>query len=173
MGGKSKQTTTNSNAQGVFDSAKATLGNSTYHPVDASQIQSYMNPYKSSVIDATLNRNNQNQEMALNGNRDRAIRAGAFDTTGLSVENALTRGQFDQNNQQTIAGLNDQNYGQALQTATGQNDAQSKYPLAIQALLSQLAQGSGTTTTSQKPIDWGSILSAAGSAAQGAAALRA
>lgn len=171
MGGKTKTTTTNPNAISQYNSAVSTLGKTSYKPVTADQINQYQNPYTSSVIDATLARSNQNQQMALNGNRDQAIRAGAFGGTGLDVADALTKGQFDLNNQQTIAGLNQANYSQALETATGQNSAMNQYPLAIQALLGQLAQGTQSNSVSKAPTDWAGILQGVGSLAQGAAAL--
>ncbi|MCR6660726.1 MAG: tail fiber domain-containing protein [Asticcacaulis sp.] len=180
MGGKTKtttnSTTTNPYAVQQFQSASASLPKA-YSPVTADQIDQYQNPYTSSVIDATLARSNQNQQMALNGNQDQAIRSGAFGGSGQSVADALTKGQFDLNNQQTIAGLNQANYSQALQTATGQNSAQNQYPLAIQALLAQIAQGTTQTTngtqTTKAPIDWSGLLSGVGSAASGAASLMA
>lgn len=171
MGGKTKTTTTNPNAVSQYKSAVSTLGNSSYKPVSSEQISGYMNPYTSSVIDATLARSNQNQQLALNGNQDNAIRSGAFGGTGLSVQNALTQGQYDMNNQATIAGLNSDNYDQALQTAVGQNQAANQYPLAIQALLGQLAQGTTTNSTSKAPTDWAGIVKAIGSTASTVAAL--
>ncbi len=141
----SSGTTSNPNAIQVFQNAQASLPTS-YSPVTGSQINGFMNPFQSSVIDATTARNNQNQQMALNQIGDQAQAAGAFGGTRQAVAEALTRGQFDLNNQQTTAGLNSQNYSQALQAATTQNQQENQYPLAVQGLLGQLAQGTQTNS---------------------------
>ena len=146
--GKSSTTTSNPNAISVFQNAQASLPGS-YSPVTGSQIDGFMNPYTSSVIDATTARNSQNQQMALNQIDDQAQKAGAFGGTRQAVADALTRGQFDLNNQQTTAALNSQNYSQALSAAMTQNQAINQYPLAVQSLLGQLAQGTQSKSTSK------------------------
>lgn len=179
MGSKSKttstSTTTNPYAVQSYNSAVAQLGNSTYKPLTGDSITSYMSPYTSSVIDATLARSGQERQQALNANQDQAIKSGAFGGTGLSVQNALTNGQYDLNDQQTIANLNNQNYLQALGVASSENSAMNQYPLALQALLGQLAQGTTTnsngTSTQSSPLNFGNILSGFGSAASGLGAL--
>jgi hypothetical protein len=143
---KTSSTTTNPDAIQVFQNAQATLPTS-YSPVTGSQINGFMNPYTSSVIDATTQQNNQNQQLALNQIGDQAQKAGAFGGTRQGVAEALTRGQFDLNNQQTTAQLNSQNYSQALAAATAQNQAENQYPLAVQGLLGQLAAGTQTNST--------------------------
>lgn len=148
---KSSTTTSNPNAISVFQKAQASLPGS-YSPVTGSQIDGFANPYTSSVIDATTARNTQNQKMALNQIDDAAQRAGAFGGTRQAVADALTRGQFDLNNQQTAAALNNQNYDQALSAAMMQNQAINQYPLAVQGLLGQLAQG---TQSKSSTSGWG------------------
>lgn len=143
---KSSGTQSNPYAIQQFQAAQSSLPK-TYSALTPEQIQSFQNPFTSSVVDATIARNNQNQDLALNDVRDQATRAGAFGGTGQDVAEALTRGQFDLNNQQTAANLNAANYAQALQTAQGENSAANQYPLAIQALLGNLAQGTQTNTT--------------------------
>ncbi len=137
---QSSSKTTNPYAIQVLQNAQATLP-TAYSPVTGSQINGFMNPYQSSVIDATLARNNQNQQMALNQIGDQAQAAGAFGGSRQGVAEGIAQGQFDLNNQQTIAGLNAQNYDQALQAATTQNAAENQYPLAVQGLLGSLASG--------------------------------
>lgn len=139
-------TSTNPYAIQQFNSATASLPKA-YTPLSGAQIQGYMNPFQSSVIDATMARAHQDQQMGLNQIGDQAIHSGAFGGTRQGVAEGIARGQFDLNNQQTIAGLNAANYGQALQTAQGENSAANQYPLAIQALLGQLAQGTQQNTT--------------------------
>ena len=164
MGGKSKQTTTNSQ----YDAAKASLGNRQYTPVTGEQIQSFQNPFTSSVIDTTLARAGQDQQMQLNQIGDGATRAGAFGGSRHGVAEGIARGQFDQNNQATMAGLNGAGYSQALQAALGQNAAQNQYPLAIQALLGQLAP---QTTTGKAPTDWGGLFGGLGAGMSGISAI--
>jgi hypothetical protein len=146
---KSSSTTTNPYAIQAFQGAQSSLPQQ-YQATTADQIKGYMNPFQSSVIDATLARSNQNQALALNDVRDAATRSGAFGGSRQGVAEALTRGQFDLNNQQTIAGLNAENYRQALQTAQGENQYHYQYPLAVQALLGQLAQGTQTNTSGKQ-----------------------
>lgn len=172
MGSKSKstQTTTNKAAIDRYNQASATLPQA-YRALTGDQINQYMNPYQSGVIDTTLADLNRSREMGLNAANDRAIKAGAFGGTGASVERALAQGEFDRNTAGVLANLNAQNYSQAMQTAQQQNASMNQYPLAYQALLGQLAQGTQTTTTgtqSQSP-GLAQILQAAGTAAQGAA----
>lgn len=143
---RSSSTTTNPYAIQAFQNAQAALP-TAFSPVTGSQIDGFMNPYQSSVIDATTARNTQNQQMALNQIGDQAQRAGAFGGSRQGVAEALTRGQFDLNNQQTAAQLNSQNYGQALQVAMMQNQDINQYPLAVQGLLGNLARGTQSKST--------------------------
>jgi hypothetical protein len=143
---RSSSTTTNPYAIQAFQNAQARLP-TAFSPVTGSQIDGFMNPYQSSVIDATTARSNQDQQMALNQIGDQAQRAGAFGGSRQGVAEALTRGQFDLNNQQTVAGLNSQNYDQALQAAMMQNQEINQYPLAVQGLLGNLARGTQTNST--------------------------
>ena len=139
-------TTSNPNAIQVFQNAQASLPTS-YSPLTGSQIDSFMNPYTSSVINATTAQSNQNQAQALNQIDDAAQKAGAFGGTRQAAAEALTRGQFDLNNQLTTAQLNNQNYSQALSAATAQNQQANEYPLAVQSLLGNLAQGTQSNST--------------------------
>ena len=139
-------TTSNPNAIKVFQNAQASLPTS-YSPLTGSQIDSFMNPYTSSVINATTAQSNQNQAQALNQIDDAAQKAGAFGGTRQAAAEALTRGQFDMNNQQTTAELNNQNYNQALSAAMSQNQQINQYPLAVQSLLGNLAQGTQSNST--------------------------
>jgi len=143
---KSSSTTTNPYAIQAFQNAQASLP-AAFSPVTGGQIDGFMNPYQSSVIDATTARNAQNQQMALNQIGDQAAKAGAFGGSRQGVAEALTRGQFDLDNQQTAAQLNSQNYSQALQAAMMQNQDINQYPLAVQGLLGNLARGTQTNST--------------------------
>lgn len=169
MSGKSKQTTTNQTAVDRYNAASSQLGNKQYTPVSADQIQRFQNPNTKAVIDTTLARAGQDQQMQINQIGDNAARSGAFGGSRHGVAEGIARGQFDMNNQATIAGLNGASYAQALQAALGENEQINKLPLAIQGLLGNLAQGTSSTTITKPPTDWGAILQAAGSAASAAA----
>lgn len=104
-------------AQPYFDTAAgyATTG---ANPLDTSQISRYYNPFQQSVIDATtanMQQRNQEQEQQLRGN--------VTSQGGLGNERfyaaALPQLHRQQNlaDNQTIAGLNAQNYSQALAAA--------------------------------------------------------
>lgn len=143
---KSSSTTSNPYAISAFQNAQASLP-AAFSPVTGSQINGFMNPYAASVVSATQAETNQNQQMALNQIDDQAQKAGAFGGTRQAVADALTRGQFDLNNQQTTAQLNNQNYSQALQAAMTQNQDINQYPLAVQSLLGNLAKGTQSNST--------------------------
>jgi hypothetical protein len=153
-------TTTNPYAIGVLQGAQSSLPTS-YTPLTGQQIQQYQNPFTQSVIDTTLARTNQDEGQALNEVRDQATRAGAFGGSRQGVAEALTRGQFDLNRKQLVAGLNAEGYDTALQTAQQEHAQQYQYPLAIQALLGQLAQGTqqnswGKSSGTQTGFGWSS-----------------
>ncbi len=141
----SKSTTTNQYAIDQYNAAKQALP-SSYGWLDPSRIQTYMNPYTDSVIDANTAYANQQQQQAINANHDAAIKAGAFGGSGMARADALTQGQFDLNNQQMAANLRSQGYQSALSTATTENSAANAYLIQLQQLLGQLAQGTQTTT---------------------------
>jgi hypothetical protein len=143
---QSSSTTSNPNAIQVFQNAQSSLPTS-WSPVTGSQINGFMSPYASSVIRAPQAQANQNQQMALNQLGDQAQAAGAFGGSRQGVAEALSEGQFDLNNQQTAAQLNNQNYSQALNAAMTQNQQANQYPLAVQTLLGELAKGTQTQST--------------------------
>jgi hypothetical protein len=84
------------------------------------EINRYMNPYQKDVIDATMARMRQEQEQAQSGALGTAISSGAFggDRAGIAAANLAQ--QQGMATGQTLAGLNAQNYAQALQTAQQQ-----------------------------------------------------
>ena len=165
MAKKSKQTTSiDSYTQGLqrdnYQNAMSKFGNAEYKPVSATDISGYMSPYQQDVIDSSLATLGDQENMALNAQKDAAIRAKAFGGTGRDVAEALTRGEYAKTRSATVSGLNNQNYAQALQTAIGQNSAANQYPLLIQQLLNATLGGvTPTTTTKSKTTDPGQILS--------------
>lgn len=84
------------------------------------EIGKYMNPYQKDVIDATMARMRQEQEQAQSGALGTAISSGAFggDRAGIAAANLAQ--QQGMATGQTLAGLNAQNFAQALQTAQQQ-----------------------------------------------------
>lgn len=77
----------------------------------------YMSPFTQNVIDTTLqtiNQQNDQQQEALTGN---AISSGAWGGDRAGIAKAVLAGQQDMAKNATIAGLNNQGYQSALQTA--------------------------------------------------------
>lgn len=156
---KQSSTTTNPYAVQQFQSAQSALGGSSYKPLSGDQINGFMNPYTSSVIDANMARAQQDQAGQINQIGDAATQAHAFGGSRHGVAEGIARGQFDLNNQQMGAQLRQAGYSQALQTAQGENSAANQYPLLLQQLLGQLAQGttsnsSGKSSGSQLGFSW-------------------
>jgi hypothetical protein len=94
-------------------------GMSSANPADL-EISKYMNPFQQDVIDTTMARMRQEQEQAQSGALGTAISSGAFggDRAGIAAANLAQ--QQGMATGSTLAGLNAQNYMQALQTAQQQ-----------------------------------------------------
>ena len=139
----------------------ALAGTQAVNPTELGQgeINKYMSPYLNSVVGATMQAmNQQNQEQQSNLTSD-AIRYGAFggDRSGVGAANLA----YKQNlaNQQTISNLYNTGYGQALGTAQQQQgvnlNAQQANRAALQAGvghmlgIGQQQFGQGTTTAAQ------------------------
>src|SRR5215472_2710036 len=109
-------------------------------PSASSYINNYMNPYTQSVINTTLPLMQQQaaqQQSALGAN---ATQANAFGGSRQGVAQGVLGAQNALNMGQMAAGLNQQNYGQALQAAQGDVQAQ----LGQENIAGQAAQGLGT-----------------------------
>lgn len=96
-----------------------TAGMASANPADL-EIGKYMNPFQQDVINATMARMRQEQEQQQSGALGTAISSGAFggDRAGIAAANLAQ--QQGMATGQTLAGLNAQNYMQALQTAQQQ-----------------------------------------------------
>lgn len=83
-------------------------------------VDQYMNPFQKQVIDTTMARMRQEQEQQQSGALGTAISSGAFggDRAGIAAANLAQ--QQGMATGSTLAGLNAQNYMQALQTAQQQ-----------------------------------------------------
>lgn len=90
-------------AQGVLDS----------NPLTQADLQQYMNPFQSSVIDASVSENERARQIAQNQMNMQNAAGSAFGGSRSGVANALTNEAYDRNNQSNIANLNAANYTQA------------------------------------------------------------
>lgn len=86
----------------------------------AADIQQYMSPYMQQIIDPTMKALRQQQEQAMAGQTGAAIRQGAFGGDRASLAAAQLAGQQQLAQGQTLGGLLQQGYGQALSTAQQQ-----------------------------------------------------
>lgn len=113
----------NAGAAAPYLTQAAGLAGNAAQPITAAQIQQYMSPYTQSVIDATQNQfNNQNarQQAGLTSN---AISQGALGGNRVGVAQGVLAGQQQLAQAPVIAGLYNSGYGQAVNTAQGQQQA--------------------------------------------------
>lgn len=123
-------------AQGLIQQGSQAITPTT---VDQAAIDKYQNPYTQDVINSTLaniNQQNAGQQQQLMGN---AISQGAWGGDRSAVAQALLANQQDLAKNQTIAGLQNQSYSQAL----GEANTQQAQDLAAQQASRGLAQQGG------------------------------
>ena len=86
----------------------------------SNQINQFMSPYLSNVLQGTAGMLNQQNQQAMSGQTGNAIRQGAFggDRAGIAAANLAQQQQLA--NAQTYSGILNQGYGQALSAAQGQ-----------------------------------------------------
>ncbi len=104
----------------LADATGATMaGMGSANPAEL-EISKYMNPFQQDVINSTMARMRQEQEQAQSGALGTAISSGAFggDRAGIAAANLAQ--QQGMATGATLAGLNAQNYQQALQAAQQQ-----------------------------------------------------
>ncbi len=92
----------------------ATLGSS---PIQASAIQNYLNPYQQDVIGATEAQMNNVDQAQLAQVMGQGMGSGGLFNDRLGVAQGQVANQQSLANNQTLAGLNVQNYNQALSAA--------------------------------------------------------
>jgi hypothetical protein len=102
-------------------------------------LNQYMNPFQSQVIDATLGQMKQNQDVLQAKNTSDAIRQGSFGGSGQFLGQAELGRQQALANAQTLAGLNAQNYQQAM----GQYNQQQEQAIRARQQAAQLLSGMG------------------------------
>jgi hypothetical protein len=111
------------------------------------QIQEYMSPYMSQVIDPVTAAIKQQQGQQLSQQQTQAIRAGGLEHGRSGVERALLQGQQNLGLGQALSPLYQTGYGQALQTAQGQQGVEAAN---LQRLLGAGAQIGGLGTAAQQ-----------------------
>ncbi len=112
-------------------------------PITSGQIQNYSNPFQQNVIDATManiNETNAQQQNQVVGN---AIAQGALGGNRVGVAQGELARQQGLANGQTFAGLNAQNYQQALAAAQQDRAAAANAAGAFGNLQTQALQGAG------------------------------
>lgn len=81
--------------------------------LSSTDLNPYMNPFQSSVIDSTLGQYDRQNQIDLNNARGRATAGGAFGGSGSALLQSQTQDANSRNLASTLAGLNSQNFSQA------------------------------------------------------------
>jgi hypothetical protein len=100
--------------QTAANSIQGILGS---NPLSADNLQQFMNPFQSDVIDASIAQNERARQIAQNQINMQNTAGAAFGGSRSGVANALTNEAYDRNNQANIANLNAANFSQAQQAA--------------------------------------------------------
>ena len=82
-----------------------------------SDLSAYMNPYQQSVIDTTMAELNRQGDIARNQLGAQGVGAGAYGGSRFGIQGAELDRNLQDARARALAQLNQQNYGQALQTA--------------------------------------------------------
>lgn len=94
-------------------------------PITAANINQYMSPYTQDVVNATQGAQNVANQQALNNITGNAVAQGALGGDRADVAKAAYYGAVSPGQQAQIAGLYQQGYGQAEQTALAEQQAQA------------------------------------------------
>ena len=100
------------------------------------QINAAMNPYQQQVIDATMAQMSEKNAQQMSALKGTEAQRGAFGGSRAAVTEAMLGGQQNMNMASTLAGLNNQNYNQAI--------AQGQANRAAAGTGAQLQSGLGT-----------------------------
>jgi hypothetical protein len=105
-----------------YQAPNITAQNVNATPYNAAQLSGtdlspYMNPFQKNVIDASISQNQYARDQQEVADNAAATAANAFGGSRQGVQRAETTGAYDRNNQQNIAALNSQNFGQAQNAA--------------------------------------------------------
>jgi hypothetical protein len=134
-----------SQAQPYYGAATAlTLGGAqNVGPLTQGQIGYYQNPYTQAVVNPTVQALQQQQGQQLSQQQAEAIKGGAFGGDRANLQRSQLQGQQNLALGQAIAPLYQQGYGQAVQTAQGQQGVIAS-DLARQMQAGQQVAGLGT-----------------------------
>ena len=106
--------TTLGGAAGQFRTAGSTLGGVSLGAPTAAETQSFMSPYQSQVMEASLAEFDRNKAVQEQGLRDQAVSSGAFGGGREGVAMAEYDKSSDMNRAQLQAGLLNQGFNQAM-----------------------------------------------------------
>lgn len=108
--------------------------------IGGQQIGQYMSPYLGSVVGTTMAAQAQQNAQQRSAMQGQAIQQGAFGGDRANIGQANLAYQQNLANSQTLANLMNQGYGQALQTAVGQQGVNLAAQQANRQALQQQAQ---------------------------------
>jgi len=128
----------------AFELAEQGLGQ--FDPSSATQ--SFMDPYKSQVVDAAMDRINREGAKQRQADSAKAIGAGAFGGSRAGVQAAETQRAIEETKQNTVANLMSQGYDKALASAMSTDEAARKRALQASGLTGELG-ARGTTIEQQ------------------------
>lgn len=144
-------------ASGMINNATQPIWNNVQQ-FSPSAVAAYQNPYTQQVVNTTMAEAQQQDAIQQQGLTGNAISKGAWGGDRAGIAAAALAGQQDMANNQTIAGLNSQGYGQALsefntqqQNQIGANEANAwlnSQGAAAEAQLGTTAQNDALTGAS-------------------------
>ena len=144
--------TTLGGAAGQFRTAGSTLGGVSLGAPTAAQTQSFMSPYQSQVMEASLAEFDRNKAVQEQGLRDQAVASGAFGGGREGVAMAEYDKSSDMNRAQLQAGLLNQGFNQAM--GARQQDIANRFGLGqAQQGLGGFQAGLGSQLQTQQGTD--------------------
>lgn len=117
----------------LFGQAQNLIEQSTQGPTQAG-LQPYMDPFQSSVIDTTMGELNRQDAIAQQGRNANAVASGAFGGGRQGVVEAEAGRNLSDVKARTLAQLNSQNFGQAMNTFQNQQQMQGQAGQALEGL---------------------------------------
>lgn len=114
----------------LFGQAQNMISQSAQGPTSAG-LQQYMDPFQQSVIDTTMSELNRQNDIAGQGRNAQAVGAGAFGGGRHGVMEAEAGRNMADVQARTLAQLNSQNFGQALNTFQNQQQMQGQAGQAL------------------------------------------
>lgn len=114
----------------LFSQAQGLMEQSAQGPTSAG-LQQYMDPFQQSVIDTTMGELNRQNSIAQQGRNAQAVGAGAFGGGRHGVLEAEAGRNLQDVQARTLAQLNSQNFGQAMNTFQNQQQMQGQAGQAL------------------------------------------